>query len=79
MILISTSYNNSWRHYRLRALATIRAWAYALRTCSDATPGRAAKLDPAKGIAMRFPSPNPRVRSTLGREGNPSGLIVPAP
>ena len=41
MILISASYNNSWRHYRLRALATIRAWAYALRACSDATLGRA--------------------------------------
>ena len=48
MILISASDNNSWRHCRLRALATIRAWAYALRAWSNATLGRAARLDPIK-------------------------------
>ncbi len=49
MILISASDNNSWRHYRLRALATIRAWAYALRTCSDATLGREAEPEAEQG------------------------------
>ena len=46
MILISASDNDSSRYYRLRGLATIRAWAYALRTCSDATLGRATNSPP---------------------------------
>ena len=79
MILISASDNNSWRHYRLRALATIRAWAYALRTCSDATLGRDTKLAPVQGISRRFPSPNPHVRSTQVSDGNPSGVLYHCP
>ena len=59
MILISASDNNSWRHYRLRALATIRAWAYALRTCSDATLGRDTRLAPAQGMVGLFQPPIP--------------------
>ena len=46
MILISASDNDSSRYYRLRMLAKIRAWGYALRACSDATLGRDAESHP---------------------------------
>ena len=79
MILISASDNNSWRHYRLRALATIRAWTYALRTCSDATLGRETKPGLAQGVDRRFSFLHPRVRLAQEREGIPSSVITPSP
>ena len=37
----------------------------------------AIKRRQAKGMVGLSPSPDPRVRSTLGSDGNPSGVIVP--
>ena len=79
MILISASDNNSWRHYRLRALATIRAWAYALRTCSDATLAARPNPRPNKGNIRCFSSPDLHIRPTQESETSPSGIMTPAP
>ena len=79
MILISASDNNSWRHYRLRALATIRAWAYALRTCSDATLGREAEPEAEQGNIRCFSSPDLHIRPTQESETSPSGINDTSP
>ena len=79
MILISASDNNSWRHYRLRALAKIRAWGYALRACSDATLGREAEPEAEQGDIRCFSSPDLHIRPTQESETSPSGMMTPAP